>query len=278
MFKSLKNKLNQERGASLTYALLLFMVCAVVGSVVLTAATAAAGRASENYAYDQRYYSVTSAAELFSDKLGGESVTFDIVKKSYYDQTTTTVCDAEGKRVGDPATSKGDPYDVSYTLERNGQPLPTSSSNLLEQAMLAFIGGRDAATLFSAASLDLTDEQTLAPLTLSISAAGTGAPDVSKLNVTVKRTLKADGSLELVFSNDNGDADKYELVLTLSANRSVNQRSFEVLNDFSVTTTPIAAGSTPAGGTTTVRTDIFLKQETKTVTITWRTSEIGKAA
>ena len=49
-------KLNSERGASITYALLIFLVCAVVGSSVLVAGTAASGRMSKVPENDQRYY------------------------------------------------------------------------------------------------------------------------------------------------------------------------------------------------------------------------------
>ncbi len=62
--RTIKNKLNSERGASLTFALLLFLVCAVVGSAVLVAGTAASGRMSRIAEMDQRYYSVNSAARL----------------------------------------------------------------------------------------------------------------------------------------------------------------------------------------------------------------------
>ena len=71
----LKRKLNSQRGASITWALLIFLVCAVVGSVVLTAGTAAAGRMSQQAVSDQRYYCVTSAVQLLIDKIDGETVT-----------------------------------------------------------------------------------------------------------------------------------------------------------------------------------------------------------
>lgn len=70
--KNLKRKLNSERGASITWALLIFLVCTVVGSAVLVAGTAAAGRMSKLAESDQRYYAVTSAAGLLSDVLGQE--------------------------------------------------------------------------------------------------------------------------------------------------------------------------------------------------------------
>ena len=52
-------------------ALLLFLICAMAASVVLTAGTAAAGRASELPESDQAYYSVTSAVNLLRDQLLG---------------------------------------------------------------------------------------------------------------------------------------------------------------------------------------------------------------
>ena len=73
--RKLKQKLKSQTGASITFALLLFLVCAVVGSVVLTAGTAAAGRMSELAKMDQRYYSVTSAAQLLRDTMDGKQVT-----------------------------------------------------------------------------------------------------------------------------------------------------------------------------------------------------------
>ena len=72
--QKLKQKLKSQRGASITFALLLFMVCAVVGSVVLTAGTAAAGRMSELARMDQRYYSVTSAAQLLQDIISDQTI------------------------------------------------------------------------------------------------------------------------------------------------------------------------------------------------------------
>ncbi|NLC32861.1 MAG: hypothetical protein GX781_06145 [Clostridiales bacterium] len=46
MKKRIMNKLRSRTGASISFALLLFLVCAVLCSVILTAATAASGRMS----------------------------------------------------------------------------------------------------------------------------------------------------------------------------------------------------------------------------------------
>ena len=85
--KAIRQKLNSQNGASITYALLLFLVCSVVGSIVLAAGTASAGRFSGLSDYDQQYYSVTSAAELF--------------RRQYF---------------------PGDSRDVQITLQRSRQP------------------------------------------------------------------------------------------------------------------------------------------------------------
>lgn len=70
----IKRKLKSEKGASLILALLLFLVCAVVGSVVLVAATTSAGRMSEMPKMDRRYYSVVSAAEVVRKVFDGKVV------------------------------------------------------------------------------------------------------------------------------------------------------------------------------------------------------------
>lgn len=79
-------KLNSDRGASLMMALLLFLTCAVVGSAVLTAGTAASGRMSRITESDQRYYSVNSAANLLIDLFKDETVTI----RKVVDSTSST--------------------------------------------------------------------------------------------------------------------------------------------------------------------------------------------
>ena len=71
----LYRKILSNRGASLMMALLLFLVCTVAGTVVLTAATAASGRASDFGEMEQRYFSVTSAARLLAKEYDGKTVT-----------------------------------------------------------------------------------------------------------------------------------------------------------------------------------------------------------
>lgn len=81
MKRNVLRKLGSEEGASLTYAILLFLVCAVIGSIVLTAGTIASGRLAEKAEMDQRYYHVVSTAEFLKDTLENQKVVIIREKK-----------------------------------------------------------------------------------------------------------------------------------------------------------------------------------------------------
>ena len=69
----LKHKMQSQRGASLSMALMLTLVVTTVAAVALTAATAVSGRYSQLADMDRSYYNTTSAAKLFWDKMGGNN-------------------------------------------------------------------------------------------------------------------------------------------------------------------------------------------------------------
>jgi hypothetical protein len=77
MGKIVWKKLRSRKGASITFALLAFLVCAVISAVLLASASAAAGRVSGLAESDQRYYAVTSAAQLFCDGLQNQEITIE---------------------------------------------------------------------------------------------------------------------------------------------------------------------------------------------------------
>lgn len=79
---AVKKKIESQKGASITFALLLFLVCSMVSIVVVTAGTAAAGRMSQRAETDQRYYAVTSAVELLIDDFKGKTATVEYTKET----------------------------------------------------------------------------------------------------------------------------------------------------------------------------------------------------
>lgn len=73
----INKKWHSNSGASLALALLLFLVCVIIGSIVITAGTVASGRLADKAKNDQRYYRVTSAAELLKNKLDKKEVVIE---------------------------------------------------------------------------------------------------------------------------------------------------------------------------------------------------------
>lgn len=175
-------KLKNRRGASLMVALLLFLVCAVVGSAVLVAGTAASGRMSKIAETDRRYYSVNSAAGLLIDLLDGKTVT---IKE-------TAV--ASGAKTYEVKADDGD-----YT------PLaspPAFTSLPLEIAYR--IAGNMAGTLPLEDSLTLKLESDGAPASLSAALDATN----------IRETIAQDGGLKYVVSSG-----KYALALEFAAEK-----------------------------------------------------------
>ncbi|MDD6578166.1 MAG: hypothetical protein PUE94_02555, partial [Lachnospiraceae bacterium] len=66
----IRNKIKSEQGASLMIALLFFLVCAVVGSVVLTGATVTSRRTSgPDTDANRRRYALISARDLITEQM-----------------------------------------------------------------------------------------------------------------------------------------------------------------------------------------------------------------
>ena len=113
--RSIRRKLGSDAGASITFALLLFLVCAMVSAVVLVAATTAAGRMASIAEADQRYYAVTSAAELIRDAVSDKTVTVMtfgsdtiVVAKPANEITAENINDAGGSADEDSYIPAGD--------------------------------------------------------------------------------------------------------------------------------------------------------------------------
>ena len=80
MRKILSKKLKSNEGASLMVALLFFVICAALGSIVLTAATSASGRLTGIKKNNKDMYILKSAANMFKD--GWEGVDIYLYKDS----------------------------------------------------------------------------------------------------------------------------------------------------------------------------------------------------
>lgn len=112
--RQLHNKLHSESGASLMVALLFFILCATVGSVVLAAASSSAGRTSkaETTANIQRY-SLESAAQTIVDSLNSSkrqsgNHDFQMAQSwNYHEVKTDYATTVEARNLGDSYETVG---------------------------------------------------------------------------------------------------------------------------------------------------------------------------
>ena len=214
MRERLKQKLRSTVGASLSMALLLFLVCAAVGAVVLAAGTAAAGSASQRAEMDQRYYSVVSAAELVRDALNGKSYTVVREKNTVLTETAYVKMDDEGTVTDSGESSEEAPaapaYSHNFNWLSNGAG-PVIDPSLLAEAALAYVYGSNSYDTKEGWEAVPGNEKTWeSPLV--IDATGVGALAV---NASVK--MLSDGSLLFTFVNADSDTKKFSVELTVNA-------------------------------------------------------------
>ena len=139
--KELSKKLHNTSGASMLLALLFLFFCLTVGAVVLTAASASAGRTARNRQDQQNYLAVESAAMLLREDMEGTSFITsyeEVVKVT----TTVYVEEEEGQ---EPKTWTTTSTDISYTHS----PAKPGPSELLEKV------SSDLDTLYTSTKTDL---------------------------------------------------------------------------------------------------------------------------
>lgn len=189
---AIKKKLKSEAGASVTFALLLFLVCAVVGSVVLTAGSAAAGRLANLAKMDQQYYSVISAAGLLQKDTEEKTVT--VVRTSITETVTTY------NSSGEPAGPPEETTDKKVTVNgEEAEDFFTADSLVTDAAVLLFID-------------EIENDFTR---TLEL-AADSGDGSLEALSVTVEERLSPDGTLTLDIRKGNDEDGAYTLRMTFA--------------------------------------------------------------
>ena len=266
--EKLTAKLRSGRGASITFALLLFLVCAVVGSVVLAAGTAAGGRVSQLAQADRRYYAVTSAAKLFRDELDGQSYTIVRTK------TTTTpyhteYLDTNGEPLS-PGDTSGTPVEV---LDASDETYSYSISDVSGDTPVEIVSTNS--SLLSDASLELVF--------------GTSAPNPSEVSAAWERAFGgASWTKELtVYVGDDKKAPvgvtvKLESSST-GASMSFTFKDQEEGNEhYSVSfTLRLQSGAAPVSGSSEIKDEVhaqYVKTDTKTNRLVWAASDIGSGS
>ena len=225
----LNKKLTSRSGASLGISLLLFLVCAVLGSVILTAGTTTLGRVYSVSDSDQRYYSVTSAAELLSKELTGKSVTITRKKESENNGSNTTDTYTMTAQTFVPKNTDVDGKTV-VIMEGKGAitiPEPPTTSGV-DTSNMSFLTARAVELMFGKNTFTAEDamdfsfaESVYVPeeaveFTVNHKDKGTDTP-LENLKAYGTYLMKQDGTLVItVSSKDDTDKTDYTLTLTLT--------------------------------------------------------------
>lgn len=263
MFKKIKHLYVDETGASLPLALFLFMICALLASVVLAAGTTAIGQYADQAVSNQRYYAVSSTAKMFSDTLDNQTVTFSI-EKSYDVVTTVTYSD------GEVASQSQNESNVEYTAKIDGKDISGEQYTLLEQAALDLLGVTSASDpeAFWDDDLDFVDEPGTTKLNVehSLSSVPDGyrKSDIEKaLKVEAMERLNSDGTMTITFENASETNSIYAATLSLNCDMQILTEADETQPQISQTDTQ--------------RTETKHVTEKKNFIFTWYSLGISKA-
>ena len=242
MGRKMLNKLRSRKGASLTFALLAFLVCAVISAVLLASASASAGRLSGLVEADQRYYAVNSAAQLFCDALKDQKFTVNWTRE-VVNKTTTKVVYSKGNTT---TSSGGGTSETNYSVDmtcyptesteptyKKGSSLETvREGSIMTEAVLYYIWGNDIYLASCNTLEDLVIKAFDTPFGKSKTwnftiqqwsepsppggGAGT-ATDVLPVDVDFK--IETNGNITLRFRNQTSKATDpvYEIEVTLNA-------------------------------------------------------------
>lgn len=278
-------KLRSRKGASITFALLAFLVCAAIGAVLLTAATASAGRISKLAESDQRYYAVRSAAQLFCDALDGQSYTIKRTKVYIHGKEITYITDPdtmiESKIVSNyTPVGSGESYEYTIKLPMDN-PSGTyvsidsvASKSLLTELALYYVFGRRG--VYSdydvvPGATDPNEKGDFQDWNMTITLSGDSV-DTSGLKVNVRVEPMKNGSVKLTFTsvpNDYGDF--YQMSVLLQA---------AVQDDSAYPTktseTEVSIHSDSEHTNAYIELQKITDTEVKTTTITWTVAEIGR--
>lgn len=227
-----KRKLKNQTGASITFALLLFLVCAVLSSVIIVAATAASGRMSKIAETDQRYYAVTSAAVLLKDMIADPDKPISIVEVE--ERTKITTYHEDGSvtygvysdppklkavyLVEKPANQIHSEEDCSGGTQIDGDEFtldPMYKFDSIQKDAAYHVYYKDTGSVNKKFSMTSGTVKT---------AVGS---ENDPLSVTIYETIQEDGSLKLKLNNTNGE-QPYVLTLTLSTDKSEFEINKEV--------------------------------------------------
>lgn len=197
MLNRCKKKLNSRRGASFLLALLFFLVCGLVASSVLMAASSNAGRSRSSREEHQTYLTISSAVRLLCDELNAA----EYRGRYSYREDTQTVTEGDG-------TTTTITYKYLDQLEGRYQYTDGSGAAALKDNLLADFDGifaKEFDAVEGMTSKTSLSNPALTVHTLTITPEDTGT-DLDNRPVTVElRVVEDSYAIELTAALDQGD-------------------------------------------------------------------------
>ena len=278
IIKSVSKKLKSNSGASLSIALLLFLVCTVLGSIILKSGTAASGRVADMARADARYYSVTSAADYLADAIttvhtdsADEKRTVVITRTAVTSSTETS--SYSGESWGTPSRSAADTTYSSPVIKDSSSTGAGTAETILTKAVQdIFFGGSivDAQACWSMdkPSIKKADgSEGSREYKFSLQFSGAGDADEA-LTVYVTETIRHNGDISLTVSDTkdpSAEGYRVQMVFVLTSKLSSGSTS---------RTSSSTSGSAEEGNL--VLRETTRTTETKTTSCYWTLAEIRK--
>ena len=271
------SKLRSQTGASITFALLIFLVCTVLCSVILTAATASSGRMSGIAEGDQRYYAVTSAAELLQKLIDGKTVSVVEVKET---MSTTTYSNGvpgdpvEGSSVtktyivADKKASEISEADYKNVNGTDKTDCLLKTGSVYNESFKNDTIPKDAAKNVNAGAILIGSDSGKDRFILAPTFSNPGSFNDDTLKITISEDLDTTGNITLTICNayntkgvPSEPGDRYTLILPFGVDKNISTG----------TKTEIIS-STPVGENAY---NVVTKEtETTITTMTWRLNGI----
>ena len=283
--KTLAKKLRSNSGASLSIALLLFLVCAVLGSIILKSGTAASGRVADMAKADARYYSVTSAADYLADAITTAHIAATPTSAAKDDRRTVVITREATTTSTDTSSYNGETWsNPSKTAENTTYSWPVIKDNSATDSDNAeTILTRAVQDIFFGGSIGATKacwEKDQPSIKDADGKAGTKSYDFDlkftrggnadkDLTVHVDETIRQNGDIELMVSNINEEDPKkvYKVQMVFVLTSKTTSKS-------TTKTASNPEGSAEEG--TLVLHETTTTTESKTTTCFWTLSEIRK--
>ena len=247
MKRKIHSVLRSQTGASISYALLLFLICSVVGSLVITAGSTAAGRVSNLAQMDQRYYNVSSAANLIASELNGKSVKIEqtrvvtaIVTTDYtvteqniggISRTVVTEVAKSTSKSAEYDTIINDDDDLEEVLTLDVYPIVGNLGSDLDLDDMSFLTARAAQLLFGTACN--TDDDIEASMkngnahsgVLQMTHASGTIDNAEDLKLRCDYAVRSDGTLVMTLRNAVGEPYSMRIVFKPSIVESERESS-----------------------------------------------------